>query len=128
MKLLLDTHAFIWWSIEPEKLSLTVSELLSNPNNRILLSTASTWEMQIKMQLGKLQLNLSLETLIKNQITINSLEILSIDLAHIWTLGTLNNHHKDPFDRLLIAQSITEKIPILSIDKLLDHYPVQRIW
>jgi PIN domain nuclease of toxin-antitoxin system len=128
MKLLLDTHTFIWWSIEPEKLSLTVSELLSNPNNRILLSTASAWEMQIKMQLGKLQLNLSLETLIKNQITINSLEILSIDLAHIWTLGTLNNHHKDPFDRLLITQSITEKIPILSIDKLLDHYPVQRIW
>jgi len=128
MELLLDTHTFIWWSIEPEKLSLTVSELLSNPNNRILLSTASAWEMQIKMQLGKLQLNLSLETLIKNQITINSLEILSIDLAHIWTLGTLNHYHKDPFDRLLIAQSITEKIPILSIDKLLDHYPVQRIW
>ena len=128
MELLLDTHTFIWWSIEPEKLSITVIELLSNPNNKILLSTASAWEMQIKMQLGKLQLNLSLETLIKNQITINSLEILSIDLAHIWTLGTLNNHHKDPFDRLLIAQSITEKIPILSIDKLLDHYPVQRIW
>ena len=59
MELLLDTHTFIWWSIEPEKLSLTVSELLSNPNNRILLSTASAWEMQIKMQLGKLQLNLS---------------------------------------------------------------------
>jgi len=59
MELLLDTHTFIWWSIEQEKLSLTVSELLSNPNNRILLSTASAWEMQIKMQLGKLQLNLS---------------------------------------------------------------------
>ncbi|GCA75762.1 hypothetical protein MiTe_02598 [Microcystis aeruginosa NIES-2520] len=128
MQLLLDTHSFIWWSINSEKLSLTRQDLLFDRNNRLFLSVASVWEMQIKLQLGKLQLNPSLQELIKNQITINNLEILSIDLAHIWTLATLIHYHKDPFDRLLISQSITEIMPILSIDEIFDRYPVQRIW
>lgn len=128
MQLLLDTHSFIWWSINSEKLSLTVQDLLFDRNNRLFLSVASVWEMQIKLQLGKLQLNPSLQELIKNQITINNLEILSIDLAHIWTLPTLIHYHKDPFDRLLISQSITEIMPILSVDEIFDLYPVQRIW
>ncbi|BAG01858.1 type II toxin-antitoxin system VapC family toxin [Microcystis aeruginosa] len=75
MQLLLDTHSFIWWSINSEKLSLTVQDLLFDRNNRLFLSVASVWEMQIKLQLGKLQLNPSLQELIKNQITINNLEI-----------------------------------------------------
>ncbi len=128
MQLLLDTHSFIWWSINSEKLSLTGQDLLFDRNNRLFLSVASVWEMQIKLQLGKLQLDPSLQELIKNQITINNLEILSIDLAHIWTLATLIHYHKDPFDRLLISQSITEIMPILSIDEIFDRYPVQRIW
>ena len=128
MQLLLDAHSFIWWSINSEKLSLTGQDLLFDRNNRLFLSVASVWEMQIKLQLGKLQLNPSLQELIKNQITINNLEILSIDLAHIWTLATLIHYHKDPFDRLLISQSITEIMPILSIDEIFDRYPVQRIW
>ncbi|CCI14322.1 Similar to tr/Q8Z0E8/Q8Z0E8 [Microcystis aeruginosa PCC 9806] len=128
MQLLLDTHSFIWWSINSEKLSLTGQDLLFDRNNRLFLSVASVWEMQIKLQLGKLQLNPSLQELIKNQITINNLEILSIDLAHIWTLATLIHYHKDPFDRLLISQSITEIMPILSIDEIFDRYLVQRIW
>jgi PIN domain nuclease of toxin-antitoxin system len=128
MQLLLDTHSFIWWSINSEKLSVTRQDLLFDRNNRLFLSVASVWEMQIKLQLGKLQLNPSLQELIKNQITINNLEILSIDLAHIWTLATLIHYHKDPFDRLLISQSITEIMPILSIDEIFDRYPVQRIW
>ena len=128
MQLLLDAHSFIWWSINSEKLSLTGQDLLFDRNNRLFLIVASVWEMQIKLQLGKLQLNPSLQELIKNQITINNLEILSIDLAHIWTLATLIHYHKDPFDRLLISQSITEIMPILSIDEIFDRYPVQRIW
>jgi len=128
MQLLLDTHSFIWWSINSEKLSLTGQDLLFDRNNRLFLIVASVWEMQIKLQLGKLQLNPSLQELIKNQITINNLEILSIDLAHIWTLATLIHYHKDPFDRLLISQSITEIMPILSVDEIFDRYPVQRIW
>jgi PIN domain nuclease of toxin-antitoxin system len=128
MQLLLDTHSFIWWSINSEKLSVTGQDLLFDRNNRLFLIVASVWEMQIKLQLGKLQLNPSLQELIKNQITINNLEILSIDLAHIWTLATLIHYHKDPFDRLLISQSITEIMPILSVDEIFDRYPVQRIW
>jgi PIN domain nuclease of toxin-antitoxin system len=127
MQLLLDIHSFIWWSISSEKLSLTAQDLLFDRNNRLFLSVASVWEMQIKLQLGKLQLNPSLQELIKNQITINNLEILSIDLAHIWTLANFIHYHKDPFDRLLISQSITEIMPILSIDEIFDRYPVQRI-
>ncbi|NCS49504.1 MAG: type II toxin-antitoxin system VapC family toxin [Microcystis aeruginosa BK11-02] len=92
MQLLLDTHSFIWWSINSEKLSVTGQDLLFDRNNRLFLSVASVWEMQIKLQLGKLQLNPSLQELIKNQITINNLEILSIDLAHIWTLATLTHY------------------------------------
>jgi len=128
MELLLDTHTFIWWSIAQEKLSLKVDSLLSNSNNKIFLSTASAWEIQIKLQLGKLQLNVSPEELIKNQININGLQILSIDLEHIWNLSALQHYHRDPFDRILIAQSIAEKMPILSIDNIFDHYPVQKIW
>lgn len=128
MQFLLDTHTFIWWSISPEKLSLTVQSLLFDQNNPLFLSVASVWEMQIKLQLGKLQVNPSLPELIQSQITINNLEILSIDLTHIWTLATLNHYHKDPFDRLLISQSITENMPILSIDEIFDSYPTQRIW
>lgn len=127
MELLLDTHTFIWWSIAQEKLSSKASSLLSNKTNKIFLSTASAWEIQIKLQLGKLQLNIPPEELIKNQMTINGLQVLSIDLEHIWKLAVLEHYHRDPFDRILIAQSITEGMPILSIDKIFEHYPVQKI-
>jgi PIN domain nuclease of toxin-antitoxin system len=128
MELLLDTHTFIWWSIAQERLSSKVSSLLSSTSNKIFLSTASAWEIQIKLQLGKLRLNISPVELIKNQITINGLQILPIDLEHIWKLAVLEHHHRDPFDRILIAQSISEGMPILSIDKVFDLYPVQKIW
>lgn len=128
MELLLDTHTFIWWSIAQERLSSKVSSLLSSTSNKIFLSTASAWEIQIKLQLGKLRLNISPVELIKNQITINGLQILPIDLEHIWKLAVLEHHHRDPFDRILIAQSISEVMPILSIDKVFDLYPVQKIW
>ena len=128
MELLFDTHTFIWWSIAQERLSSKVSSLLSSTSNKIFLSTASAWEIQIKLQLGKLRLNISPVELIKNQITINGLQILPIDLEHIWKLAVLEHHHRDPFDRILIAQSISEVMPILSIDKVFDLYPVQKIW
>jgi len=128
MNLLLDTHVFIWLSLTPERLSEQVTDLLMDETNLWFLSLASVWEMQIKRQLGKLSLNLPLPELIASQQQTNGLQLLPIELNHIFTLENLPQFHRDPFDRLLIAQAITEQIPLLSIDTVFDHYPVQRLW
>ena len=128
MNLLLDTHVFIWWSISPKHLSSQVEKLIADVDNALFLSLASIWEMQIKIQLGKLKLDLPLSDLIYSQKQVNKLKILPIELSHIWTLDGLPNHHKDPFDRILIAQAIAEKMPILSVDSIFDSYPIQRLW
>lgn len=127
MKLLLDTHVLIWSVGEPKKLSDNVRTLLMDTNNSWLVSIASIWELQIKYQLGKLKLHLSLPELIETQKQVNNLKILPIELEHIYALDELPNHHRDPFDRILIAQSIFEQIPLLSVDTVFDLYPIQRI-
>jgi PIN domain nuclease of toxin-antitoxin system len=127
MNILLDTHTFIWSTANPERLSQTVTNLLTDINNIWILSIASVWEMQIKLQLGKLNLNSSLPNLIDNQQRVNNLQILPIDLTHIYALNNLPLHHKDPFDRLLIAQAIVEQIPIVSIDEVRTYAPITEI-
>ena len=127
-RLLLDTHTFIWLDLEPTKLSVDCRNLLLDRNNYLLLSLASIWEMQIKYQLGKLKLRLPLPDLIQEQRQVNNIQLLPIELNHIWTLDRLENHHRDPFDRLLIAQAIAEDLPILSDGGLFDLYPVERLW
>jgi PIN domain nuclease of toxin-antitoxin system len=128
VNLLLDTHVFIWWTISPNRLSVKASELISNSNNALFLSLVSIWEMQIKIQLGKLRFDFPLAELIQRQQEVNHLNLLSIEPTHIYNLSGLPNHHRDPFDRLLIAQSIAEKIHLISIDKVFDEYSVNRIW
>ena len=128
MKLLLDSHVLIWWSSSSEKLSKNVYDLIDDTNNTLLFSIASVWEMQIKLQLGKLNLNSNLPDLIDNQKCVNNLQILPIELNHIYALNNLTSHHKDPFDRLLIAQAIVEQIAIVSIDEVFNNYPIQRLW
>lgn len=128
MKLLLDSHVLIWWASSSEKISKKVYNIINDTNNTLLFSLASVWEMQIKFQLGKLNLNSNLPTLIDNQQRVNNLQLLPIELNHIYALNNLPPHHKDPFDRLLIAQSIVEQIPIASIDEVFDSYPIQRLW
>lgn len=128
MRFLLDTHVLIWWTGESSKISTTVKDLLMDQNNIFFVSFTSIWEIQIKSQLGKLELNVSLPKIIQDQQDINQFQLLPISLNHIYFLNNLPNHHRDPFDRLLISQSIVEQIPILSVDKLFDLYSVQRIW
>ncbi|MEL6164246.1 MAG: type II toxin-antitoxin system VapC family toxin [Cyanobacteria bacterium J06628_3] len=128
MKLLLDSHVLIWWASSSEKISKKVYNIINDTNNTLLFSLASVWEMQIKFQLGKLNLNSNLPTLIDNQQRVNNLQLLPIELNHIYALNNLPPHHKDPFDRLLIAQAIVEKIPLASIDEVFDNYPIQRLW
>jgi PIN domain nuclease of toxin-antitoxin system len=128
MRLLLDTHAFIWWAIRKERLSPTAIRLCEDANNDVLLSIVSLWEMQLKTQLGKLQLKLPLNELIEAQQRINGLQLLPIEPQHIYALSQLPFHHKDPFDRLLVSQAITEKLPLISGDQTLSAYAAQILW
>jgi len=128
MKYLLDTHAFIWLDSDPGKLSPKVATLCADPSNLILLSLASVWEMQIKIQLGKLTLPAPLADTIRNQIKTNQIELLSIELTHILGLASLLPHHKDPFDRLLIAQAIAENAILITDDSQIAKYPAYIIW
>jgi PIN domain nuclease of toxin-antitoxin system len=122
MKLLLDTHTFIWWDSQPDKLSQKALALCQEPTNTLLLSVASIWEMQIKLQLGKLKLNLPLVEVIESQQKTNNVEILPISLIHVLALESLPNHHKDPFDRLLIAQACVEDAFLVSCDPIFAQY------
>ena len=128
MKLLLDSHAFVWWSSEPEKLSPRARASCEDSNNMLLLSVASVWEMQIKLQLGKLKLDAPLRTLIENQQRNNGLLILPIEIEHALALDTLPLHHKDPFDRMLIAQANAEELFLISKDEIIKAYPVKLLW
>jgi PIN domain nuclease of toxin-antitoxin system len=127
MKLLLDTHAFIWWATEPEKLSMQALALCQDKTSSLMLSVASVWEMQIKLQLGKLKLNLLLRELVESQQS-NGVQVLSIDMEHVLALDTLPAHHKDPFDRLLIAQANAEGAFLVSADQVFSNYPVKLLW
>ena len=124
MKILLDTHIFVWWDDEPERLSKRAFDLCSNPANTLVLSVASVWELQIKYALEKLTLRAPLSQIIGDQQRENGVEILPVTLSHVFALENLPPIHKDPFDRLLIAQSITENISLLSVDTVFQNYPV----
>ena len=128
MRYLLDTHAFIWWDSEPEKLSAQVLTLCQESNTQLFLSMASLWEMQIKIQLGKLKLHQTLEQVIQSQIIENNIQLLDITAQHIFQLSSLGELHKDPFDRMIISQSLHEDLPVLSKDKAFSQYPVRVVW
>lgn len=128
MKLLFDTHTFIWWDSDPSQLSHQVLELCHNPENTLILSIATVWEMQIKSQLGKLNLALPLDEYVRTQQQANGFYILPIHLEHVFKLNELPLHHKDPFDRLLIAQAAIEDAVLLSKDRIFATYPINVLW
>jgi len=127
MKLLLDTHIFLWLNSHPEKLSEKILEACSNTNNQLYLSHVSPWEIMIKQQLGKLSLDATLSKLVETQIDQNNMQILPIKLKHIYALNTLPAIHKDPFDRLLIAQAGIESMTLVSVDKNIQQYAIEVI-
>lgn len=122
-RLLLDTHTFLWWDSAPERLSATVLALCRDPSIMLFLSLVSLWEIQIKSGLGKLPLALPLAEIIRDQQARHGLQILPITPTHVFALETLPPHHRDPFDRPLIAQAMTEGLPLASVDGLLSLYP-----
>lgn len=128
MKLLLDTHTFILWDSEPQRLSQQVLNMCPDPENVLLISVAGLWEMQIKLQLGKLKLNTPLAELVSVQQEINKIDILDVKLEHVLALGKLPFHHNDPFDRLLIAQANIEEATLVSKDQIFTEYAVKVVW
>lgn len=128
MKLLLDTHAFLWANNQSEQLGSTAKSLLSSGEHELCISMATPWEMQIKHQLGKLVLAKPIEELVNINRQENNLQLLPIELAHISYLAQLPQHHKDPFDRIIIAQAIIEGMTVLTVDNAFADYPVQVVW
>jgi PIN domain nuclease of toxin-antitoxin system len=127
MKLLLDTHAFIWWDSDPSRLSTMARDALCDPANTILLSVTSVWEMVIKAQLSKLSLRLPLSDIIAQQQT-NGLKLLNITVEHVLAVESLPATHKDPFDRLLVAQANTEGASLVTADRIFVQYSVPILW
>ena len=123
MKVLLDTHIFLWWCLENPKLSSKAQTIILNPNAEIYLSMASVWEMAIKISVGKLKLpGVDLEDFVSKELEADHIRILPISLPHLYYLPKLPLRHRDPFDRILIAQSVIEKIPLLTEDGKIKSY------
>ena len=128
MNLLLDTHIFLWLNQSPEKLPFDLLDLCKDSANTLFLSHVSPWEIQIKTNLGKLDLNVPLHKMIETQQHDNDLKLLPIELAHIYVLEKLEHHHNDPFDRLLIAQAMVENMPIVTVDSKIKLYSGVKIY
>jgi PIN domain nuclease of toxin-antitoxin system len=128
MRALLDTHTFLWFILDDAQLSSTARELIADPSNEIQISPATYWEVAIKISLGKYTLPEAYESFMETHLAANELEILHILPKHTALLTTMPLHHKDPFDRLLIAQALAENIAIISVDSQLDAYGVKRLW
>jgi len=128
MKLLLDTHTFIWWDRKPELIPSTTLTLMQQADTQLIVSIVSLWEIQIKTQIGKLTLRSPLAEIIAQQQTENGITLLPITLPHILELDNLPQHHKDPFDRLLVAQCRSEAATLASRDAIFKQYDCPLIW
>jgi len=128
MKLLLDTHTFLWFIIGSPNLSAAARSLIEDAANEKFVSVASLWEIAIKLSIGKLSSSASFDVVIPQQLSLNGFEVLNIEIEHTAVVATLPFHHRDPFDRLLIAQAAVEKMSVVSIDTVFDAYAVTRLW
>jgi PIN domain nuclease of toxin-antitoxin system len=128
MKILLDTCAFLWLTTDAPELSEKAKILFQNTQNAVYLSSVSAWEIIVKHQLGKLPLPNAPEDIIKQQCEKHFVEYLALDEKSVFQLGRLPNHHRDPFDKMLICQAISDDLTILTSDKLIAQYPVSTVW
>ncbi len=128
MILILDTHAFLWWASGSPKLSKMARSAIEDTDNTVYLSVASVWEIVIKVNTDKLKLDESLETMVATHCEKSGFQLLPIDLSHVYQLQSLPNHHRDPFDRILVAQALTEGAMLITVDPLVTQYPVPILW
>ena len=128
MRILLDTHAALWWVMDSAELSERAAELLSQPKTTNLFSVASAWEIATKHELGRLRIPGTPAEVLDRLTEDLDLTILPIEIPHVLKSATLPWHHRDPFDRILIAQAMLADVPILSGDKRIAQYPVRVVW
>jgi PIN domain nuclease of toxin-antitoxin system len=128
MKLLLDTHVFLWWNEASPKLSRRVRHLISDPENSLYVSVASAWEMTLKVQSGKLGLPAAISVYIPARLSHYGMEALPVTLQHVLAASTLPAYHRDPFDSMLIAQGQVERLPIVTHDPEVRKYAIETIW
>jgi len=128
VRLLLDTHALLWFLLDDRRLSRVARNAIADPDNQPEVSPACYWEIAIKISLGKYELPEPYDAFMERELAANDLRILPILPRHTAALTGLSFHHRDPFDRLIIAQAMVEGIPVVSVDPLFDLYPVVRIW
>lgn len=128
MKLLLDTHAFLWWVAASPALGRRARSAIRNGRNECFVSVASGWEIAIKASLGTLKIEGALDRFLPEQLAANSFQPLPVDLKHCARVGVLPFHHRDPFDRLLVAQALEDDLAIVTADPVFAKYGVERVW
>ena len=128
MRLLLDTHAVLWWADDSRALSKRARAAIGDPQNECLVSLASCWEIAIKLSLDKLRIAMPIERFLPELFAANAFRQLPIDFRHVARVARLPFHHRDPFDRLLVAQASEEGVAIVSSDPVFRKYGLKRIW
>ena len=128
MRLLLDTHTFIWFAFNAKELPVATRELLEDAASEVYFSHASVWEMAIKVSIGKLSFSQKVVDFVSAQVQKDDIQLLPIELSHIALVESLSLHHRDPFDRLLIAQAQAENLILVSVDAAFDLYGINRLW
>jgi PIN domain nuclease of toxin-antitoxin system len=128
VKLLLDTHAFLWWVLDDRRLSKRARDVIGDPRSDVFFSVASAWELAIKTTLGRLDLPGPLDVLLPEQVALNGFHVLPVTLSHALAVAALPPYHHDPFDRLLVAQAQIEELRFVSGDRQVARYKVERVW
>jgi PIN domain nuclease of toxin-antitoxin system len=128
MRLLLDTHVFLWWVDDATELSRRARRVIAAPENECFLSLGSCWELAIKLSLGKLKLRQPIAQFIPEQMAANHFVLLELAFAHVARVAALPFHHRDPFDRLLVAQALEEDLAVVTADAVFAKYGVKRFW
>ena len=128
MEALIDPHAFIWWMLNDPQLSIVAKDFIENPDNSIYLSTASVWEIAIKAKSGKYSDIDNVLGKLQTELGLLGMKSMAIEMKHALKTYELPERHKDPFDRILIAQSLVEKMPLITSDSLIAQYEVETIW
>lgn len=128
MRLLLDTHVLLWWHDQPARLTETAYDAINDMGNDVFISVVNGWEIQIKAQLGKLTLSKPLRVLFQEEQAMNGFRLLPVTMDHVYALDSLPLHHRDPFDRLLIAQAHQEGLTLVTHDPKFSAYSISLLW
>jgi len=128
MRVLLDTHAFLWWITDDERLSAPARAAIAAGGNEVFVSAASSWEVATKSRMGRLPIPEPWDEFISTQLEKNAFKPLAVTMRHTFGLTSLPELHRDPFDRMLVAQALAEEMPLVSGDRVIQAYPVSTIW